>query len=50
MLKEIKMLKRKQQNWGKALIQMNQGSDYERKIKYLTEEIWASKQKIKDME
>ena len=29
---------------------MNQGSDYERKIKYLTEEIRASKQKIRDME
>lgn len=50
MLKEIKILKRKQQNWGKALIQLNQGSDYERKIKYLSDEIRASKQKIKDME
>lgn len=39
MQKEIKILKKKQTTRGKQLVKLNQGSDYERKIKFLTDEI-----------
>ena len=50
MSREIKVLRKKQATRGKALAQLNKGSEYERKIKYLTDEIKASKGKIRDME